>query len=140
MAAPTAVYSDYTVSCKRHGCKHESCRLCEPGYVRLERQTPTTDCEKERTWSYDRREIWVDDGCADDFLVETHSSGSHHNSAKVAGAAVGPALRGALASKNSQKNDHKYQDKNHYSSRRASCVPGWMTGRFRGYKPMVGSI
>jgi len=138
MAAPTAVYADYTVSCKSHGYKNESCRLSEPGYVTLERQTSSSDCQKGRSWDYNRHEIWVDDGCAGDFRVETHSGGSSHNTAKVAGAAVGLAILGALAYNQSHKDDHKYQDENYYGARHTSYVPSWMVGRFRGYNAMYG--
>jgi hypothetical protein len=139
MAAPTIVYADYTVSCKSHGYKNESCRLSEPGYVTLERQTSSSDCQKGRTWDYNRHEIWVDDGCAGDFRVETHSGGSKNNSAKVAGAVAGLAILGLLASNQSHKDDAKYQDENYYGARHTSYVPGWMVGRFLGYNPMYGA-
>jgi hypothetical protein len=131
--------ADYTVTCKSHGYKYTSCPISQSGYVTLSRQLSSANCEKGRTWDYDRREIWVDDGCGAEFRVEAGSHHGKHDNAKIAGAVAGLAILGALAYNESHKDDHKYQDDNYYGSRHASYVPSWMVGRFRGYNPMYGA-
>lgn len=91
-------------------------------------------------WDYNRREIWVDDGCRASFRVHTSSSGHHdNNDAKVAaGVLIGAAILGAIAS-NANKKDDKYDDNRYQGARHSSYVPGWMVGTFEGYNPLYNA-
>lgn len=137
-----AALADYTVDCESSGNSYQSCRLDQgAGYVTLDRQRSKGSCQQGRTWDYDRRQIWVDDGCRASFRVHTYGNegGSHHDGnhdAKVAaGVIVGAALLGALAH-NADKDEERYRDDNYQGSRHSSYVPGWMVGSFEGYNPM----
>jgi len=150
LAAAPAVHADYTVTCGSEGGRHKTCSLREPGYVSLTRQISGARCEQGRSWDFDRREIWVDNGCEAEFRVETWSqqygqgsgsSGSSGNkdAAVAAGVIVGAAILGALVNNKDHQDDYKYRDPNYYGPRHTSYVPGWMVGTFRGYNPMYGA-
>jgi hypothetical protein len=50
-------------------------RIDTSGGVRLLRQISGTRCIQNRTWGYDRDEVWVDDGCRAEFEVRTRRDG-----------------------------------------------------------------
>ena len=140
LISPLAI-ADEVVTCKSHDYKYEHCNIRSAGYVALQKQLSSTRCEQGRTWDYDRRGIWVDDGCKAEFLVENDDYGEddHHssnNDAKVAaGVIIGAAILGALINNSNHDDKHKYNDDNYYGSRHTSYVPSWMIGTFRGYNP-----
>jgi hypothetical protein len=151
VAAPVA-HADYTITCGSEGGRHKTCSLREPGYVSVARQISGARCEQGRSWDFDRREIWVDNGCEAEFRVETWpqsygspgysqgSSGSSSRDAAVAaGVIAGAAILGALVNNKDHQDDYKYRDPNYYGPRHTSYVPGWMVGTFRGYNPMYGA-
>lgn len=133
-----ALRADDRVTCESKSYRYTSCAIPQAGYVTLTRQISRADCVRGRTWDFDRREIWVDDGCAAEFNVDTSSHSHNHGSsdgAKVAGAVVGLAVLGALINNANHKDDDRYHDDDYYGSRHSSYVPGWMQGRFEGYNP-----
>jgi hypothetical protein len=150
--APLA-HADYSITCGSVSGRHNTCRLTEPGYVTLVKQVSGARCEQGRTWDFDRREIWVDNGCEAEFRVETwstygqgsHSQGSSSSgssgkdAAAIAGVLAGAAILGALVNNKDHQDDYKYRDQNYYGPRHTSYVPGWMVGTFRGYNPMYGA-
>ena len=102
--------------------RYTECRVDTQGEVRLVREFSNGRCEKWRSWGYDRRWIWVKDGCRAEFRVG--HEGITKGEAAVAGAVVGAALLAAiLASKN---HDDKAPD---------AVAPDWARGRFRGFDP-----
>jgi hypothetical protein len=144
-----AALADYTLTCGSVGGRHNTCRLTDPGYVTLVRQISGARCEQGRSWDYDRREIWVDNGCEAEFRVEvwgpdprsssSSSSSSGKEATAAAGVLVGAAILGALVNNKDHRDDYKYRDPNYYGPRHTSYVPGWMVGTFRGYNPLYGS-
>jgi hypothetical protein len=137
----TTASADYSVTCESRNKSYQRCPISQAGYVTLSRNLSKADCVKGRNWDFDRREIWVDDGCRAKFNVDTSSHSSHGSSdgAKVAGALVGLAVLGAIVHNQDHKNDHRYQDDQYYGSRHSSYVPGWMVGTFEGYNPQFGA-
>ena len=151
--APLA-HADYSITCGSVGGRHNTCRLTEPGYVTLVRQVSGARCEQGRSWDFDRREIWVDNGCEGEFRVETWSTqgrgsypqggsvpsdSSSKDAAAIAGVIAGAAILGALVNNKEHQDDYKYRDQSYYGPRHTSYVPGWMVGTFRGYNPMYGA-
>ncbi len=156
--APLA-HADYSITCGSVGGRHNTCRLAEPGYVSIARQISGAKCDQGRSWDYDRREIWVDNGCEAEFRVDTSShygrgsydqgssgsgsgassSSSSKDAAAIAGVIAGAAILGALVSNKDHQDDYKYRDQNYYGPRHTSYVPGWMVGTFRGYNPLYGA-
>ncbi len=132
---PEKGWSDQQIRCESQHNHYQFCRIDTHGYVRLTRQLSETDCKQGRTWDFDRRGIWVDDGCRGEFTVEDRPhSGSHgdHNSGKVVAAAAGLAVLGALVAASHDRED-KYHDDEYHGSRHASYVPKWMAGDWVGY-------
>jgi hypothetical protein len=141
---PATVLADYTVTCESRNNSYQRCPISQAGYVTMTRNKSKNNCIKGRNWDFDRREIWVDDGCRAEFRVSTSNYGHHdsHGSsdgAKVAGALVGLAVLGAIVNNSEHKNDTRYRDDNYYGSRHSSYVPGWMVGTFEGYNPQYGA-
>lgn len=141
----TAALADYNVTCESRDNRHQTCRLDQAGYVTLDRNLSNQDCRQGRNWDYDRREIWVDDGCRATFKVHTYGGSSHgsskvndHDAKVAAGVLIGAAIIGAMAH-HADKDDERYRDDGYYGSRHASYVPGWMVGRFEGYNPVYGA-
>jgi len=137
LAAPS--FADYTLRCGSVNGHHGTCRLSQPGYVTIERKISGARCDQGRSWDYDRREIWVDQGCEADFRVETHGSSGGSDANAVAGVVVAAAILGALAANKDHVDDAKYRDDGYYGPRHTSYVPGWMVGTFRGYNPQYGA-
>ena len=127
--------ADDTITCESRNDRYQSCSIATAGYVTLERQLSGTACTQGRTWDYNRREIWVDDGCRATFRVHTNSSGHHddnHDAKVAAGVLIGAAILGAIAH-NANKKDDKYDDDRYQGARHTSYVPSWMVGSFEGY-------
>ena len=127
--------ADDYVTCESRNDRYQSCSITTAGYVTLDRQLSSTSCTQGRTWDYNRREIWVDDGCRATFRVHTSSSGHHgddHDAKVAAGVLIGAAILGAIAH-NANKKDDKYDDDRYQGARHSSYVPSWMIGTFEGY-------
>ncbi len=58
-----------TLTCQSLNFKYQFCQVDTRGGVRLARQLSDTRCTLNRTWGFDNRGIWVDKGCAGEFLV-----------------------------------------------------------------------
>jgi hypothetical protein len=58
-----------TVSCASRKYDRAACKVGRARDVQLRRQTSNSECVRGRSWDYDGRDIWVDDGCAGEFDV-----------------------------------------------------------------------
>ncbi len=58
-----------TLTCRSVNFKYQFCQIDTRGGVRLARQLSDTRCTLNSSWGYDNRGIWVDRGCAAEFLV-----------------------------------------------------------------------
>lgn len=139
-AAFTAdIQADQTIQCASNQYHYAECPIPDHGYVRLQRQTSKSSCTQGRTWDYDRRHIWVDDGCAGEFLVETrHHTDDHpdHNGDEAVAVAAGLAVLAAVAiaaSKDANHDDNRYTNNSYYHGGHSSYLPSWMVGNFHGY-------
>lgn len=145
-------FADYTIRCISDHKLYQTCRIDNSGYVRLERQlSHSKGCVKGRSWDFNRREIWVDNGCKAEFMVEEgykHNNSNHsssHDAGKAVAAIAGIAILGAILNSQDKDNSNsnnfgtKYDSDNYYGSRHTSYVPGWATGKFRGYNNQYSS-
>lgn len=147
--APVAL-GDYTIRCESTNHNYKTCPIRTSGYVRVERQLSKhkdNKCQRGRNWDFNKREIWVDGNCKAEFLVEesynyknnNRGSSSSKDAGKAVAAIAGIAILGAILSsqdKNSKDYNNyntKYDSDNYYGSRHTSYVPGWASGKFRGY-------
>lgn len=133
-----AIAADAQVTCKSDNYHYKSCKLDRPGHVRLKEQLSKRNCIQGKTWDYDRRAIWVDDGCAAKFAVNYNKDyDSSSDAGKALGAIAGAIIVGAIANE-IDKHD-KYNDSNYHGGRHSSYVPSWMVGKFRGYNEQYGA-
>ncbi len=60
-----------TITCKSDGFEYKHCSVNgRRGRIRLERQLSDTRCTRGDNWGVDRNGVWVDRGCAAEFVVE----------------------------------------------------------------------
>jgi hypothetical protein len=65
--APTAAFAE-RMRCASVDYKYEYCRTDRPvRWARIARRYSKRPCIEGRTWGYDRRGIWVNNGCDADF-------------------------------------------------------------------------
>lgn len=60
---------DQVVRCESNGKKERYCRANTKRGVELYRQLSKARCRYGSSWGYDRKGIWVDEGCRADFLI-----------------------------------------------------------------------
>ncbi|MDQ1347640.1 MAG: hypothetical protein QG573_1013 [Acidobacteriota bacterium] len=58
------------VVCESLGRDHTYCSVGSTRHVELKRQLSHASCQYNRSWGYDRRGVWVGDGCRAEFWVE----------------------------------------------------------------------
>jgi hypothetical protein len=80
LVAPSAAHAQYggVVRCESRDYRDNYCPVNTRGGVRLLRQTSRADCFEGETWGYDRRGIWVTQGCAADFEVGGGRGGDYY--------------------------------------------------------------
>lgn len=113
--------SEREIRCDSRGLGHHYCRVDTDGRVELIDRHSLFSCREGRSWGYDDRGVWVDNGCSATFRVGRHN---HNNNAAVAGAVIGLAALAAIAS-NRQKAE-------------AVEVQSWAVGSFSGDDPREG--
>lgn len=145
------------LECRSSGYRYQYCRADTGNSVQLAQKLSGSSCDYGRSWGYDRRGIWVDNGCAAMFNYggRSRSGGRDNTGAIVAGAAAAVIL-GAIISSNDDRNDHydnprrrddshndnpdrygndRYDDPSTYGNNPGNDdtgVPGWAIGRFSG--------
>jgi len=60
-----------TVRCASEGFEYTRCPADTRGGVQLLEQLSDTTCREGENWGYDRRGIWVDQGCRGEFVVSS---------------------------------------------------------------------
>ena len=94
-AAPAHAAEKKTITCDSAEFTRERCNIDNNG-VRLKRQLSASSCREGRDWGYDKRGIWVDNGCEAEFEV-TQDKGLSGGEAAAA-VIIGGLLLGALMS------------------------------------------
>jgi hypothetical protein len=62
-----------TLVCESHGRGRSYCRADTRFGVRLTHQLSRTHCSRDRTWGFDRKHVWVSDGCRAEFTLMTRN-------------------------------------------------------------------
>ena len=65
------------IRCRSNDYQYTHCPTQERGQIRLTQQISKSDCIEGRTWGYDRRGIWVDQGCDAKFQVVARRRDRH---------------------------------------------------------------
>lgn len=68
-ALPGDANAQYVVRCESVDYQDNYCAVDTRGGVRIVNQTSDSDCYEGETWGYDRRGIWVNNGCGGDFEI-----------------------------------------------------------------------
>ncbi len=147
LLAPVASAADQLVRCESKDYKRQFCSVETHGYVQLQRQLSKHECRQGHNWDWDRRGIWVDDGCAGEFRVETrHHTDGHEqhkgDKAIAAGAALALIAAAAVAAEHHRDDHHRddhYRDENYGHGGHSSYVPEWLIGDFTGYNIKYGT-
>jgi hypothetical protein len=123
---PVAASTDeYTIRCDsgRWG-SHRYCAADTDGRVQLIREFSRRRCVQWRTWGYDKRGVWVDNGCRAEFRVGK-DGGIGTGGAVAIGAIAGAAVIAAILA--NKGDNHKEEVRG---------AEDWMVGRFRGFGPL----
>ena len=104
---------DAVVRCESTDRGYRHCPADTRDGVKLRRQLSKSACRYQDSWGFDRRGIWVDQGCRAEFELYTGRSGGDgkpqkdkDNTAAIVGGAVALGVLGAIIADN-DKNDNK---------------------------------
>lgn len=111
------------IRCSSRDNHRKLCEVDTSGGVQLVQRMSKSPCTEGRTWGYDDRGIWVDEGCRAVFEVGNRG-GSGGN-----GDAVG-TIFGKIYGNNGYNNDNP----DRYN------IPDWAIGAFRGDDPQFGPV
>lgn len=75
------------IQCSSKDFRYTFCRATVKGEVQLLKQLSQAPCRRGRTWGYDRRGIWVDQGCSGRFAIGGQRPGRQPG----AGSSYGPS-------------------------------------------------
>jgi Protein of unknown function (DUF3011) len=117
---PVRVRADeQTIRCESKDFRYRYCRADTDNRVTMTREMSKRRCRQWNNWGYDKRGVWVDNGCRGEFRVGR--SGMSGGQAAAVGVAAGAAIIAAavIASRNNDKRDPD--------------VPDWAPGVYRGY-------
>lgn len=89
--------------------QYQYCRADTQNNVRLTNQISGSSCEKDYSWGYDSRGIWVDRGCRADFQFGGGGNHTTRNTAIAAGI-IGAVLIGAAVASSKSKNNNDGND------------------------------
>lgn len=106
-----------TVRCESRDYRYRYCRADTDSRVTLVRELSKRRCQIWSDWGYDKRGVWVDNGCRAEFRVG-RSGLSGGQAAAVGGAVAGAVILGAILASRSDKHED---------------VPDWAPGVYRGY-------
>lgn len=151
-----------TFRCESYNGRRAVCGNPGGGQVWLKRTLSQSACVQGQSWNYDRRNVWVSNGCRGEFAVGSANSNSGAGEALAVAAIAGLAIAAVAASSSNEPppppppsygpgyvqgygggygggygQGYGPPPPNYgYGpppSRRGGPVPGWMVGSFAGY-------
>ncbi|HNT37958.1 MAG TPA: DUF3011 domain-containing protein [Rubrivivax sp.] len=115
------------LECRSSGYRYQYCSADTENNVELVQQISSSACKFGRSWGYDARGIWVDNGCAASFRYgRSHGGGGSHGdkvAAELAGALIVAAIVGSQSRHHGDDDGAEHVD---------ASVPPWAVGRFAG--------
>lgn len=121
------------LQCKSQHYHYQYCRADTDNNVQLAQQLSHSSCKQGRDWGYDRRGIWVDNGCEAMF---NYGGGSRHGPDSGRDIAAGVAAAVILGALISESGHHHGDDGNRGNpgndDNRGVNVPAWAVGHFSG--------
>ncbi|MFO1430252.1 MAG: DUF3011 domain-containing protein [Candidatus Competibacteraceae bacterium] len=166
LLSSTQALASERITCESRNNRYNHCRIDTDNRVKLKRQISDAPCIEGRTWGYDKKGVWVDQGCRAEFKV---GKGDDNSGGGIGGLGAATAGAGALAilgalmgSGSSADNTANYPPDNSgypstgayyppggpgYSSnnpnypynQQGSVVPNWAIGTFRGNNPLYNT-
>ena len=113
-----SVWAD-TIVCESQSGQTNHCSADTRGGVRLVTQYSKHGCYQGDSWGYDRRGVWVSNGCRARFETgEAYSEPNDHNhkhAAAAAAIALGVIGAVALANRHHNDNEYRYEQRPDYS-------------------------
>ncbi len=152
LLSSTQTLASERITCESKNHNYNHCRVDTDNRVKLKKQLSNAPCIEGQTWGYDKKGVWVDQGCKAEFKVgkddNNNSSGIGGLGAAAAGggalAILGALIGGGGSSDNAANNppatSNYPSDNSGYSSnapnypynQQGSAVPDWAIGTFRG--------
>ena len=83
--------ADQSIVCESRDNRYEECRIDTRGGVSLDQQLSKSPCRYNDSWGYNRRGVWVSEGCRARFIVR--DPGWHDSSSGGWGSQDGSAVR-----------------------------------------------
>ncbi len=74
MSTGVCFAADRTVTCESTDGYYRHCPVDIDGEVSLSRQLSQAPCQRDKSWGFDWKGIWVDDGCRAEFEVTTSAT------------------------------------------------------------------
>jgi hypothetical protein len=135
--SPVAWASRGSIRCESRNYSRNFCRVDTENSVTLRRQLSSAPCQRNRSWGFDNRGIWVDRGCSADFdFGRGNNSGSgnnNNNGAAIAAGILGALALGAvIANSNEQNTQPAPPPPRPVSPQRP---PAWVVGTFNAWDP-----
>lgn len=113
------------LECRSSGYRYQYCRADTGNNVQLLEQHSGAACTYGRSWGYDARGIWVDNGCAASFRYGGSRGGGGGGNA--AAAVAGALIVAAIIDSQTRRHDHDSRPEQPNAN-----VPDWAVGRFAG--------
>jgi hypothetical protein len=119
------------IECRSSGYRYSYCPADTDNRVDLIRQSSGSSCDYGRSWGYDNRGIWVDNGCAATFRYGRDGRHGGNDAGKVIAGVAAVAILGAILSSNNDRRDRDDRNDHRDDGARwsAARVPGWAVGR-----------
>ena len=98
LLSSTQALASERITCESRNNRYNHCRVDTDNRVKLKKQLSNAPCVEGRTWGYDKKGVWVDQGCRAEFKVgKDNNDNSGMGGLGAAAAGVGAlAILGAL--------------------------------------------
>jgi len=152
LLSSTQALADERITCESKNHRYNHCRVDTDNRVKLKKQLSDAPCIEGQTWGYDKKGVWVDQGCKAEFKVgKDNNNNNGIGGLGAAAAGVGAlGILGALMGSGGGSSDNVANyppDSPGYSSntpnypynQQGSAVPDWAIGTFRGNNPQYNT-